>query len=397
MPIILLVLVSREMPIQISLPREPSGASKLKPSRTQILTMTRVLQGHARGLSLPQQKAGLAGGPERTAQEEDCSSRRNKPRQAHNGLMEEILEPELLICDPHHHLWDRPDSRYMTEELIADTSSGHRVAQTVFIECRSGYRTDGPPGFRPVGETNFVVAAEPGDLIAGIVGFADLRIPEIDQVLAAHVEAGNGRFRGIRHSNAWDASPDVSPTGRAPAGLLGDVAFRSGFTALGRAGLSFDAWMYHPQIIELVDLARTHPEVPIVLDHLGAPIGIGPYSGRRDEVLQAWRSAMQGLATCPNVVVKLGGIGMPVFGMDWHTRPDGASSEELAATWGGEIRWCIEQFGVGRCMFESNFPVDRASCSYPVLWNAFKRIVADASPAEKAALFHDTATSFYRL
>jgi len=311
--------------------------------------------------------------------------------------MEEILDPELLICDPHHHLWDRPDNRYMTDELTADTGSGHRIEQTVFIECRSGYRSDGPEAFRPIGETEFVVAAEPGGFIAGIVGYADLRLPDVDEVLAAHLEAGKGRFRGIRNSSAWDPSPDVRRTSTTPAGLLGDPAFRTGFEVLGRAGLSFDAWLFHPQIPELTDLARAFPEVPIVLDHIGAPLGIGPYAGHRDEVLRAWRQAMAELATCQNVAVKLGGIGMSLFGMHWHETPEGATSAELADTWGNEMRWCIERFGVDRCMFESNFPVDKASCGYAVLWNAFKRIAADASPEEKAALFHDTATGFYRL
>jgi predicted TIM-barrel fold metal-dependent hydrolase len=316
----------------------------------------------------------------------------------HDGGMEEILEPDLLICDPHHHLWNHPGSRFMVDELRADTGSGHGVVRTVFVECLSGYRTDGPEAFRPVGETEFVVAADPVGFIAGIVGFADLRVPEIKDVLAAHIEAGAGRFRGIRHANAWDPHPDIRPSHtNPPPGLLSDPAFRSGFAALGRAGLSFDAWLYHPQISELTDLARAHPDVRIVLDHLGGPLGIGPYQGRRDEVLKTWRLAMEDLARCPNVVVKLGGIGMPVFGMTWHRQPDATTSEELAAVWGGEIRWCIDQFGVDRCMFESNFPVDKASCSYAVLWNAFKRIVVDASPSEKAALFHDTATRTYRL
>jgi L-fuconolactonase len=312
--------------------------------------------------------------------------------------MEETLDPDLLICDPHHHLWNRPGSRYMVEELRADTDSGHRVLRTVFVECQSGYRTAGPEPFRPVGETDFVVAADPDGFIAGVVGFADLRAPEVEDVLAAHVEAGAGRFRGIRHASAWDPSPDIRPSHTSPPpGLLGDPAFRSGFAALGRAGLSYDAWLYHPQINELTDLARAHPDVPIILDHLGGPLGIGPYGGRRDEMLKDWRLAMRDLARCPNVVIKLGGIGMPIFGMRWHHQPGGTTSEELAAAWGGEIRWCVEQFGVDRCMFESNFPVDKASCSYAVLWNAFKRITVHASPSEKAALFHDTATRTYRL
>jgi L-fuconolactonase len=312
--------------------------------------------------------------------------------------MEDVLDPDRLICDPHHHLWDHPGNRYMAEELRTDTGSGHRVEETVFVECGSGYRADGPEAFRPVGETEFVLATEPSGFVAGIVGFADLRSPDITEVLGAHVRAGEGRFRGIRHVSAWDGSPDFRPSHtNPPPALLADPAFRRGFAALGAAGLSFDAWLYHPQIPELTDLARAEPAVTIILDHLGGPLGIGPYQGRRQEVLEAWRTDMSALAECPNVTVKLGGIGMPIFGSGWHHREGGATSEELASVWGEPIRWCIEQFGVERCMFESNFPVDRASCSYLVLWNAFKRIADQASPSEAAALFHDTATRTYRL
>ncbi|HEY5273220.1 MAG TPA: amidohydrolase family protein [Acidimicrobiales bacterium] len=312
--------------------------------------------------------------------------------------MEEILEPELLICDPHHHLWDRPGDRYMTEELMADLESGHRIERTVFIECRSGYRTDGPEAFRPVGETEFVLAADPGDTIAGIIGHADLRLPEVDDVLKAQIEAGQGRFRGIRQINAWDASPDVQRAGSTiPAHLLGDADFKRGFPGLGRNGLSFEAWLYHPQIPELTEVARAFPEVPILLDHLGGMVGVGPYRDHQADVHATWRASLSELATCPNVTIKLGGIGMPMFGMDWHEHPDSTTSADIANRWGDDIRWCIEEFGVERAMFESNFPVDKVSCSYAVLWNAFKIIAADASSSEKAALFHDTAVRFYRL
>jgi predicted TIM-barrel fold metal-dependent hydrolase len=216
-------------------------------------------------------------------------------------------------------------------------------------------------------------------------------------VLAAHVDAGAGRFRGIRHVNAWDASDAIRASHtNPPPGLLARADFRKGFDALGDAGLSFDAWMYHPQLPELADLARAHPDVLVILDHLGGPLGIGPYAEDRAALLRTWRANLAEVASCENVVLKLGGIGMPVFGLDWHKRETPPSSEELAAAWGSDIRWCIEQFGVDRCMFESNFPVDRASCSYAVLWNTFKRIVADASDAEKTALFHDTAARTYR-
>jgi len=315
-------------------------------------------------------------------------------------MTEAVLEPDLPIVDPHHHLWEHPTNRYMMEELRADTGSGHNVLNTVFVECGSGYRTEGPESMSFVGETDFVVAADPDGFIAGIVGRADLTAPDIDDVLAAHVEAGGGRFRGIRHASAHDPSPDIRESHtRPPAGLLGQDDFRRGIAALGRAGLRFDAWLFHPQLPELAALARAHPDVAIVLDHLGGPLGIGPYAGRRDEVMAVWERSMAEVAACENVVLKLGGIGMPIFGMAFHKQDGGAStsSEELAATWGDPIRWCIERFGVDRCMFESNFPVDKASCSYLVLWNAFKRIAADASATEKSALFRDTATRAYGL
>jgi len=311
-------------------------------------------------------------------------------------MNEDVLEPNLPILDPHHHLWRHPASTYMTEELRADTGSGHNVVGTVFVECASGYRDAGPESHRPVGETEFVVAADPDGFIRGIVGFADLTTPDIADVLDAHVAAGAGRFRGIRHVNAYDEHPDVRASHtNPPPGLLGHDDFRRGFAALGRAGLRFDAWLYHPQLPELAALARAHPEVPIVLDHLGGPLGIGRLAGRRDELLAEWRPAMDDVASCENVVLKLGGIGMPVFGLGFHKQETDTTSEQLADAWGDEIRWCIERFGVDRCMFESNFPVDRASCSYLVLWNAFKRIATDASPTEKAALFHDTAARVY--
>jgi len=318
---------------------------------------------------------------------------------------EAVIEPELPICDPHHHLWDYPDDRYLLEELRADTGSGHRVVDTVFVECASKYREDGPTQMRPVGETEFVArVAEasqlaPGATIGGIVGFADLTLGNaVRPVLEAHVEAGRGRFRGIRHASAWDADQRVrnahtDPTPR----LLAQPAFRAGLRVLGSLGLSFDAWLYHPQLPDLVELARAHPEVSIVLDHLGGPLGIGPYAGQRDHVRDVWQPPMSELARCPNVSLKLGGIGMAIYGLGWHKRDAPPTSVELVAAWEADIFWCIEAFGAGRCMFESNFPVDKRGCSYRVLWNAFKRMAAGASAAEKAALFHDTAARVYRL
>ena len=318
---------------------------------------------------------------------------------------EEALEPDLPIVDAHHHLWDWPGDRYLLEELRADTGTGHAVVQTVFVECTYGYRDDGPEALRPVGETEHVARlaavadATPGPTVAGIVGFADLRLgAAVEEVLAAHVEAGEGRFRGVRHASAWDASDEVGNAHTdPPPGLLLDPDLRAGVEALGRAGLSFDAWLYSPQLGELVDLARRCPDVTIVVDHLGGPLAVGPYATRRPEVLAEWRTAMASVAACPNVSLKLGGIGMPTIGPDWHERPEPPTSEDVAREWGPSVRWAIEAFGADRCMFESNFPVDGWTIGYGVLWNAFKRMVADASPAERDALFRGTATRVYRL
>lgn len=302
-----------------------------------------------------------------------------------------------MIVDPHHHLWEHPEKPYMMAELRADTDTVDGITETVFVECASGYRTDGPEAFRPVGETDFVVAADPDGFVAGIVGFADLTRPEVADVLAAHVEAGQGRFRGIRHASAWDASPEIRETHtKPPPGLLAQDDFRRGFAILGAAGLSFDAWLYHPQLPELTDLCRAHPDVPVVLDHLGGPLGIGPYAGRRDEVLAEWRQSITDVAACPNVALKLGGIGMAVYGMGWH-HSGGAGPEQLVAAWGEPIRFCIEAFGPARCMFESNFPVDGVSCTYADLWTAFEQIAVGSSASERDDLFAGTATRVYRL
>jgi predicted TIM-barrel fold metal-dependent hydrolase len=322
-------------------------------------------------------------------------------------VTEPALEPTLPICDPHHHLWDRAGSRYVLDELLADLGQGHRVVSTVFVECMSEYRITGPKALRPVGETEFVerIAAEAARrggstpaVAAGIVGYADLTLgAAVDQVLEAHL-AASPRFRGIRHAAGWHASRDIRNSHTdPPPGLLLDAKFREGFSRLSRHGLSFDAWHYHPQLDELADLAAAFPDTTIVLDHFGGPLGIGPYEGRQDEVYRDWRRSIATVAAHPNVVVKLGGLAMPINGFGWHKRPSPPSSEELAASQRPYHEATIDLFGPERCMFESNFPVDRVSCSYSVLWNAFKRIAAGASAAEKAALFHDTAARVYRV
>ena len=310
---------------------------------------------------------------------------------------EEILDPELPIVDPHHHLWDRPGpgGRYLLDELLADLNSGHRIVATVFLQCRAMHRAAGPEELRPVGETEFVngIAAMsasggygPTWICAGIVGHADLRLGErVQAVLEAHLRAGGDRFRGIRHSTAWDAS--VSRPANAPQpGLLADPRFRAGFARLAPLGLSFDAWLYHPQLDELTALAQAFPDTQIALDHVGGPLGIGAYAGRRDEVFAQWAASIHELAMCPNVWVKLGGLGMVIAGFDFHLAPATPSSERLAAAWRPYIETCIQAFGPARCMFESNFPVDKVAYSYAAHWNACKRLTQGASPTEKAGL-----------
>jgi L-fuconolactonase len=322
---------------------------------------------------------------------------------------EEIIEPELAIVDPHHHLVDRPETgRYLLPELLADTGSGHNVTATVYLEWLSMYRAEGPAELRPIGEIAFAngVAAMTASgtygktrVCAGIVGHADLTLgAPVEKVLQAMIEAGGGRFRGIRFITA--SHPDQAAWGSAiirPEGLLTDPRVREGFARLAPLGLSFDAWMYHTQLGELVDLACAFPQTQIVLDHVGGPIGLGPYAGRRDEVFAAWSGEIRELAACSNVHVKLGGLGMRMFGFTHHMSESPPSSEELAAAWRPYIETCIAAFGLERAMFESNFPVDKVRCGYAALWNAFKRIAAGCSAAEKAALFAGTATKFYRL
>jgi len=322
---------------------------------------------------------------------------------------EAALEPDLPIVDPHHHLIDRPENgTYLLRDLLADIDSGHNVVATVYLEWLSMYRADGPVEMRPVGEIEFAngVAAMTASggygkprVCAGIVGHGELTLGAgVKKVLEAMIAAGGGRFRGIRFISA--THPDQAAWGSLvlrPAGLLMDGRVREGFARLAPLGLSFDAWMYHTQLGELLDLARAFPATLIVLDHVGGPIGLGRSAGKRDEVFTEWSSRIHELARCPNVHIKLGGLGMRMFGFDVHEGELPPSSEELAGLWRPYIETCIAAFGPERAMFESNFPVDKGSCGYTMLWNAFKRIAAGCSAAEKQALFAGTATRFYRL
>ena len=322
-------------------------------------------------------------------------------------VREDIIEPDRPIVDPHHHLWRHRETPYLLEDLWADTGSGHNIEQTVFVECAAEYRKEGPEAMRPVGETDFVLGVAedskkfgPGQAqIAAIVGFADFTLGEaVGEVLAVHEEAGKGLFRGIRHAAGWDASQEVRNSHTNPhEHLYADPAFRAGFAQLEKFGMTCDAWHYHTQIHELTDLARAYPGITIIHDHFGGPLGIGPYEGRRSEIKEQWKKEMAELATCPNVVCKIGGLAMPINGFGFHKNAKPATSDELVEAHQDYYHFTIDQFGPDRCMFESNFPVDKQSISYAVLWNAFKKIAKDYSKDEKEQLFRGTAKRIYRL
>lgn len=321
---------------------------------------------------------------------------------------EPALEPDREVVDAHHHLWDRPGSRYLLPELLADAVDGHRVVQTVFVQSRSMYRAGGPEALRPVGEVEFANGAAamsasgfygPARACAAIVGCADLSLGDaVSPVLDALASAGNGRLRGIRFPVAFHPDEAVRSTPAvSPPGLMASAAFRAAASAVARAGLSLDVWAYHTQLPEVATLAAALPDLTVVVDHCGGPIGVGPYEGRREAAFAEWSDAMAALAERPNVVVKLGGLAMRVGGFDFDQRPRPPSSDDLATAWRPTVETCIALFGPDRCMFESNFPVDKGMVGYRVLWNGFKRLAAGLSEDEKRALFAGTARRVYRL
>jgi L-fuconolactonase len=343
--------------------------------------------------------------------------------------VEPILEPELPIVDAHHHLWLLPEAavaaveghssvalralgpvfrqkaRYLFDEYKADIDSGHNIRASVFVDARAMYRLRGPEALRSVGEVEFVngVAAMAASglfgeakVCAGIVGGVDLRLGDaVEEVLAAHLEAGGGRYRGVRSAIVYDE--DLLGVGLNAPHLLLDASFRAGFKRLGPLGLSFEAWLLEPQLPELIDLARAFTDTQIILNHVGAPVGMGRYAGQREERYSRWREHIRTLARCGNVAVKLGGLGIPFGGFKSYLANPPMSSEQLAEEWRPYIEACIDAFGPQRCMFASNFPVDSAVGSYATVWNAFKRITVGASKDEKTALFGRTATRIYRL
>lgn len=337
------------------------------------------------------------------------------------------LEADRPIIDPHHHLWDvrgrephepasqysydnvlRRTPRYLAEDLLADLNSGHDIRATVHLECGSMYRRLGLSEMAPIGETEFVngVAAMGASgvygncqLCAGIVGYADLSLGDrVAPVLEAHMRASKWRFRGIRQSAAHDADPEVIKSSpRTRAGLYRNAQFRAGFRRLASLNLTFDAWLLEPQLPDLIDLARAFPDTMICLDHAGTPLGIGSYGGRREERFSIWRTNIETLAKCPNVFVKLGGLGMPYCAFPSFMTQPAPSSVQLAEEWRPYIEVCIEAFSPGRSMFESNFPVDALTCSYATLWNAFKRLAEPYTDTERHDLFFATAARFYRI
>ena len=275
---------------------------------------------------------------------------------------EAALEPNLPIIDPHHHFWDVANrGRYFLPELLADIGGGHNIVATVFLECQAMYRKGGPAEMAPVGEVEFVngIAAMsasgtygPCRVAEAIIGHADLTLgARVRDVLEAQIAVGGGRFRGIRYGVSWDASNAISRFASrvVPPHQVLDAKFREGFAQLAKLGLSFESWQYHPQLSDAVDLARAFPDTTIILNHVGGVLGVGPYAGRRQEILAGWRKDIGELAKCPNVNVKLGGIGMTSFGFDFHEREVPPSSEELAAAWRQYVEPCIEAFGVNRC------------------------------------------------
>lgn len=318
---------------------------------------------------------------------------------------EAALEPDMPIVDAHHHLYERPGWIYLLNEYLEDARSGHNITASVFMQGLTRYRTTGAEQLRPVGEVEYVAQVtapmqkEEPQVAKGIVGYADLRRgAAVREVLEAELEAGDGRLRGVRHLVTWDADATlVNPLSAVPRGLLLDPNYRAGVAQLKSLGLSYDAWLFFPQLPELFDLAKANPDTPFIINHCGGVVQIGSYTDHRKEVFDSWSRSMCELAQLPNVYVKLGGLGMRINGFDFEKGEKPPSSIELAETWKPWMHTCIEAFGANRCMFESNFPVDKGSYPFSNGWNAFKRLTAGASTQDRQALFRGTVTNVYRL
>lgn len=318
---------------------------------------------------------------------------------------EQVINPDQVIIDPHHHLWDQDNLTYTLEQLHADTGDGHNVIKTVFIECGASYRPEGPDHLKPVGETEFVALnaarsaqATGKSIIAGIVAHAELRHRRLAEVLDEHAIAGDTLFKGIRDAGAWDPSPEallIPPP--APQHLFTDPDFRNGVKMLGDRGLTYDSWHFHHQNAEFRGLAAAVPDTVMVLDHFGTPLGVGAYEGKRDEIFETWKQDIAAIAECPNVYAKLGGLAMPDNGFGWFGRDVPPTSDEFVDAQARYYHHTIDCFGPDRCMFESNFPVDRVSIGYRVLWNGLKKIASRYNKDEQDAMFRRTAEAVYNL
>ncbi len=326
-----------------------------------------------------------------------------------DGLREKVLEPDLPIVDAHHHLW--PPGYWIPYDLSAmdaDLARGHNISATVFVECMTSFSSDPDPALRPVGETQFVVRATPVGSVgpastrvaAGIVGWADLMRPaEAARTLDGHIEAGQGRFRGVRFNVVWhDIHSTISHAGRATVPhMLLDDQYRAGLREVARRDLTYDVWLYHPQLLELAETLDALPDLTFIVNHFGGPVPNESTPASRAMIFDDWRRNLREVARRPNVVLKLGGVGMPIYGFGSQEDARQPNSTTLAELWRPYVETAIDAFGPDRCMFESNFPIDKQSFSYDSLWNTFKLLTLGYSTEERSMLFSGTATGVYRL
>jgi predicted TIM-barrel fold metal-dependent hydrolase len=325
-------------------------------------------------------------------------------------VTEPALEPDLPIVDAHHHLWKLPHDRYLLDEFLADIEpdgQGHRIVGSVFAECAAMYRPSGPPELRSLGEVEFAngIGAQSlsgvfgsARVCAAMFGSVDLMLGRrAGEILDQHLACAPDRYRGVRPIVCADPHGALDPWPSAPADMMQSAAFRAGARELAGRGLVLDIWVFHHQLDQVAKLARAIPDLSIVLDHIGTPLGMGWYADKRREVREVWRAGLAEVAACPNVVLKLGGLNMHFNGFGWHERSTPPTSDELVLANGPYYREAIGLFGPDRCMFESNFPMDKRACGYGVLWNAHKKIVQGFNPSEKAAMFHDVAVRTYRI
>lgn len=325
---------------------------------------------------------------------------------------EAAVDPDQPVLDSHHHLYHRPGLRYLLDAYLADVDCGHRIIASVAVQARAMLRAEGPPELAALGETEFLngqaaISASGGygaaRVAAGIVGHVDLRLGAgVREVLERHVSAAGGRadqggrFCGIRQPLAWDADPSLLNLAYFTTETLANAPeFLDGLRLLARMGLTFDIWAFYPQLPLLAKLARAVPDLTFVLDHLGGLIRAGRLQGR--DIFADWRAGLSQIAACPNVVVKLSGLGMRLSDFGHDAQPLPPSSEQLAVVWAPWVMTAVDLFGPSRCMWGSNFPVDKGSYGMGVGLNAYKRLLAGLSPNERDDIFWRTASRCYGL